>query len=244
MDMSPLNSSKIQRISMVEQVAIELKKAILNQEWKVGDCLPSEAELASHFGVNRFTVRMALQKLNTIGLVNTKTGEGTFVTDFSLVAYLNEISEGYLDPNRMYEVTALRKLIEIECAQLACSFATDEELIEFEQAVASYLEKKKTYQYVSDTPNDMDAVIETDLGIHYLICKMSHNHLYRDIFLLIKPLVKQQVTYQITARNALWRQQGQNAEEDQHIPLLNAIKGRDQDACKRAYVQLIDPQEK
>ncbi|MFA6505338.1 MAG: GntR family transcriptional regulator [Treponemataceae bacterium] len=229
---------------MVEQVATELKRAIINQEWKVGDCLPSEAELSSHFGVNRFTVRMALQKLNTIGLVNTKTGEGTFVTDFSLVAYLNEISEVYLDPNRMYEVTALRKLIEIECAQLACSFAGDEELIIFEHAVASYLEKKKRYQYVSDTPNDMDAVIEADLEIHYLICKMSHNHLYRDIFLLIKPLIKQQVTFQVTARNALWRQQGQKEEEDQHVPLLNAIKARDPVACRQAYVQLIEPQGK
>lgn len=225
---------------MVDQVASELKKAIINQDWKTGDCLPSEAELAKHFGVNRFTIRMALQKLSTIGLVNTKTGEGTFVTDFSLVAYLNEISEVYLDPNRRDEVTALRKLIEIECAQLACAYARDEELVGFEQAVSAYLEKKKNCQRCSGSPADMDALIEADLGIHYLICRMSRNHLFRDLFLLIKPLVKQQIAFQVSARDALWKQSGQKEEEDQHMPLLRAIKARDPDACRKAYVQLID----
>ena len=54
---------KISRASIGDQVYQQMKDQIVNGEWKAGDRLPSENELAEQFGVSRVTVRGALQKL-------------------------------------------------------------------------------------------------------------------------------------------------------------------------------------
>jgi GntR family phosphonate transport system transcriptional regulator len=54
--------------------------------YEKGDALPSEAELASRFKINRHTLRRAVDKLENEGLVNRVRGKGTFVVG-SIVAY-------------------------------------------------------------------------------------------------------------------------------------------------------------
>ena len=46
-----------------------------------GDCLPSETELAERFGVNRHTLRRAVDELIVEGLLERRHGKGTFVLD-------------------------------------------------------------------------------------------------------------------------------------------------------------------
>ena len=74
---------KISKISVVDQVADEMKEKIVSGEWKPGDKLPSESDIAQMYGVNRLSVRMALQKLGTLGIIETRVGEGSFVQEFS-----------------------------------------------------------------------------------------------------------------------------------------------------------------
>ena len=49
---------KISRASIGDQVYQQMKDQIVNGEWKAGDRLPSENELAEQFGVSRVTVPM------------------------------------------------------------------------------------------------------------------------------------------------------------------------------------------
>ena len=86
-------SMQIKRVTLVDQAAMQLKKYISEKRLIAGDKLPSEAELTEMLGVNRFTVRMALQKLSALGLIETKVGEGSFVKDYSITSYLSELSD-------------------------------------------------------------------------------------------------------------------------------------------------------
>jgi GntR family transcriptional regulator len=54
-------------------------EARLRDEFRPGDRLPSEAELAGEYDVNRLTVRQALADLGRRGLVEAFQGRGTFV---------------------------------------------------------------------------------------------------------------------------------------------------------------------
>lgn len=68
--------------SSVEQCADVLRAAILDGRLGPGDKLPPERALAADFGVNRLTLRAALAKLTTQGLVAARQGSGYRVLDY------------------------------------------------------------------------------------------------------------------------------------------------------------------
>lgn len=69
-------------------IADTLTADIARAHYGPGDRLPTEAELAGRFGVNRHTVRHALAALADQGLIHTRRGSGAFVaarpTDYAL----------------------------------------------------------------------------------------------------------------------------------------------------------------
>lgn len=70
-------------VPLVEQVILELLADIDRGEYvRSNGMLPSEAELAQHFSVSRATVRDALSRLETTGVVIRRHGVGTFVNQF------------------------------------------------------------------------------------------------------------------------------------------------------------------
>src|SRR5437899_11079441 len=56
-----------------------LRQRIASGTYRVGESLPTEAELVSEFGVSRHTVRAALQHLVAEGIVERTAGRGTFL---------------------------------------------------------------------------------------------------------------------------------------------------------------------
>jgi GntR family transcriptional regulator len=67
-------------------IAEALSGDIQGGKYKVGDLLPSEAELGAAFGVSRHTVRIALRTLHSLGLVTSQQGVGTQVHKDQLAA--------------------------------------------------------------------------------------------------------------------------------------------------------------
>jgi GntR family phosphonate transport system transcriptional regulator len=61
------------------QIADAIEAAIARHQFKPGEKLPSEMQLAERFGVNRHTVRRALAALAGRGMVRATQGGGTFV---------------------------------------------------------------------------------------------------------------------------------------------------------------------
>lgn len=61
------------------QIANELRQNIAESVYRLGDQLPTEAELSLRFGVNRHTIRRAVEVLRTEGALRIDRGRGTFV---------------------------------------------------------------------------------------------------------------------------------------------------------------------
>jgi GntR family phosphonate transport system transcriptional regulator len=61
------------------QIAGELRHNIQESVFSVGDRLPTEMELSDRFGVNRHTLRRAMEVLRHEGIVDVERGRGTFV---------------------------------------------------------------------------------------------------------------------------------------------------------------------
>ena len=68
-------------VALWRQIANHLQHDIANGSRPPGSRLPTEAELSQRFGVNRHTVRRALEELSRGGLVRIEQGRGTFVAE-------------------------------------------------------------------------------------------------------------------------------------------------------------------
>jgi GntR family transcriptional regulator, transcriptional repressor for pyruvate dehydrogenase complex len=71
--------SPIDKSNAYEAAQRELIKLVVASSLKVGDRLPSEADMASELGVSRPVVREALGSLRALGLIDSIKGRGTFV---------------------------------------------------------------------------------------------------------------------------------------------------------------------
>jgi len=66
-------------VPLHHQVYLDLSSAMDDGEWKPGDRLPTERELAERYGCSLITVRRALSELVREGRIERTRGRGTFV---------------------------------------------------------------------------------------------------------------------------------------------------------------------
>jgi GntR family transcriptional regulator, phosphonate transport system regulatory protein len=76
--------SRDQGVTLWRQIVRMLEGEIAGGTFAVGTQLPTEAQLSARFGVNRHTVRRALEELSRQGLVQVEQGRGSFVAEDTL----------------------------------------------------------------------------------------------------------------------------------------------------------------
>ncbi len=129
--MTSTSPNLLARPQRAEQLAVQivttLRAAIVNADWPPGSRLPTENELARHFGVSRPVIREAMTVLKHEGLVISRQGTGAFVADADA---LHLAATGAADPTEddVLEIVELRRAIEVEAAALAAIRRTPEDL--------------------------------------------------------------------------------------------------------------------
>jgi DNA-binding transcriptional MocR family regulator len=72
----------VEKQRVAEEIAEQLRSLILNGQYPPGSKLPPERELSKRLRVNRASLREALKKLEHLGLVRIRQGDGTRVQNF------------------------------------------------------------------------------------------------------------------------------------------------------------------
>ncbi|MCU9614193.1 GntR family transcriptional regulator [Caldibacillus lycopersici] len=98
------------------EVVGRIKEIIDENQMAPGDKLPSERELTDILDAGRSSVREALRALELLGLIETRRGEGTFISDFRNHR-LVEILSGFILQNEKAkkDVVKTRQLLEEIC---------------------------------------------------------------------------------------------------------------------------------
>ena len=231
----------IHRISVVDQVSEAIKQNILDHVWNVGDKIPSESELADEFEVNRLSVRMALQKLSTLGLIETRVGEGSFVTKFSPKPFFSELAAVYHDKDRYQDVVQLRNLLEGESMRLAHLNANDEDLKKLKECLDSYYNATDIYNKDIDNREYLENLVDADLAFHYEIIKISHNYLYVAVYQVVQELVRDHIKQLLYKRTHDRKRAGYPAklEDDTHTKMYQSILNGDQEEARRSREETL-----
>ncbi|RDW16327.1 FadR family transcriptional regulator [Oceanobacillus arenosus] len=138
--MSLLSQQKV-----YQGVLNEIRSYIEKNELNAGDKLPSERELAEKLQAGRSSVREALRALELLGIIETRHGEGTYLSTYRPFHIVELLSSFILQQGNTKEDLFLSKrIIEKEAAKLAFDRFTDSDLDELKQIIDS------TY----DHPND------------------------------------------------------------------------------------------
>lgn len=205
----------IQRLS--DSVALELERRMLEGSLRPGQRLPPERELAAQLGVSRPSLREGLRKLASKGLVESRQGGGTFMTDRLQAAFVDPWKDLLgQHPDLQHDLLELRHMLEGQAAELAAQRANE---LDLERVGRAHEQLQQAF-----AGDDIEACAQADVQYHQAIAEASHNallaHLTASMHRLIHDLVLQNLGY-LRTRPDDWAQLGR-----QHREIWTALQAR------------------
>ncbi|WP_259047378.1 FadR/GntR family transcriptional regulator [Klebsiella sp. BIGb0407] len=208
-----MNMKSTQKQNVVNDVFEQLRQQLIDGNWAPGSRLPSEQELCATLNVSRVSVRSAVQRLRDLGVVITRQGSGSYISeDFTPQTLNNRLRPVMnLSKEEFHDMMVFRQTVEFKCMELAVIHATAEDILALEQALNRMLVNKNDYKKYS----------EADFDFHLAIAKASQNKVFYNVMLSIK----ESYYYYLEELN---RALGITLESvDTHIQVYLALKNRD-----------------
>ena len=158
-------SESITRTKLFDDVSEHIVSNIRSGSWEPGSRLPSEVRLSELFDVSRSTVRTAIKVLQGEGILISRPGSGTFVSDHALVLLeTRALLRIMADPENLFDLVHTRYVLEPELAFLAAKNAHPEEHEELFQSVARM-----------ETQKDRDHLMLRGFEFHRTLARITHN---------------------------------------------------------------------
>jgi GntR family transcriptional repressor for pyruvate dehydrogenase complex len=159
---------KLPRVNLSEIIADKIHQDILDEKLKPGERLPPHEVLCDRWGVSRVTLREALKKLDTKGLIEIHQGRGTYVRDYNRDLIEKQFEfHSLLGEKTIIELFEARKVIETALVEIATLRATKTEI----DSLYSVLE------VMGETVKERDHLgfARFDLKFHKIIGSMAKN---------------------------------------------------------------------
>jgi len=210
--------------SQTDVVIDGIKEMLTRGELLPGERLLVEKDLAAQLGVSRGSLREGIRALAALGIVETRQGDGTYVTALDPRTLLGPL--GFLadlqQPAQAADLLAVRRVLEAESVALAAVRLTDDQLAELEDLLAG------VDAMLSDDPSmDLDAVILADTAFHRTIARASGNP---PLAALIETLGGR------TLRARVWRAISQSGSlketQAEHRAILKELLSRNPDRAR------------
>jgi len=165
-------TSIINKKSLAEEVAEQLRTAINNGTYKVDEQLPTEPELMKQFGVGRSSVREAIRILANSGLLRVQQGVGTFIEAH---AGITEPFHQRLKRAEAPDLDEVRQLLEMKIAEKAAANRTDEDL----KKIKAALDKRTAMAHGAGSLEDC---VLADIAFHMSIAEAARNPILTDLY--------------------------------------------------------------
>jgi GntR family transcriptional regulator, transcriptional repressor for pyruvate dehydrogenase complex len=210
---------RIERASAPEAVRDQILELIREGELSVGSKLPSEQEMARSFGVSRPVVREGLGRLRSIGVIESRSGSGSFVRAARIAPQGLLLAGGYTT-DELHEV---RSEIEVPGAALAATRRSEQQLTTLAAIVDRHRHQRDAEDWVAD-----------DLSFHVTVAEASRNSL-RVRFVAELRELQSDLSLKMSRM-----QGGLAAPVQEHAAIVRAIRCRDREAAAAAMQAHLD----
>ena len=218
------SSESAQGQSQTDVVLQGIKTMITSGALGPGSRLPIEKDLAVSLGVSRGSLREGVRALCIMGVLETRQGDGTYVTslDSSLLLAPMGFMVDLQTPEHRLDLHSVRRVLEAEAAARAALYITEDQLA----AAATVLSDVAPLLQVGEDL-DHEAILDADIAFHHIIAQSSNNSA---LAALIDALANR------TSRARLWlglhnHGQVRNAHAE-HVAILAALRSGQPDRAR------------
>ena len=163
---SPNYFQAVRRTKASREIVAQIREMVAGGHLKAGDRLPPERELSQLFGVGRSTLREAVRVLESLGHVEVRAGEGTFLAEGdAAITQGNLPTELFSKWSTQLNLFELRTVLEPGLAGLAARRATSDNLTKMHEVLVAQAAQVRQ----GESGTDEDATF------HELIAEATRN---------------------------------------------------------------------
>jgi len=213
--------STINKKNLSDEIGDQIINKILSGVLLPGEKLPPERDMSLQMNVNRHTLREALRKLETLGLISIRQGDGIYVRDFresgnlELLKHILYLRKD-ITSDILKNILEIRRFISPEMAYRAAINRTEEEA-----------------EHLKSLLNQELPVEEKDLAIHQSIARGSGNILYIFILNFFNDVFRDFGVLYFSFK------ENQAASEKFHKNIIKAINDKNPDTAKKIMNDII-----
>jgi len=206
--------------------AEQILEAIRAGRYGVGDRLPPEREVAEQMGISRPLVREALSALQIVGVLESRPGNGTYVTRGASAA--DEVPALSLieESDSLVEAFEARRLLEEGIVALACRKAACEDLDRLRRALEALGKAAEA--------EDFEAFNDANVAFHRALARAAHNGLLERALCPLLDVLHQELPRKLRASFYGSDRQRFRETYELHLEILSALERRDERRCASA----------
>jgi len=157
--------------TVVTSVVEKLRQALARGQWRTGDMLPGQRELAEQLGISRPSLREAVTVLETLGLVRSLPGKGVLVLDADAV-----IQEPGMDTSAaasLADVLELRYTLEPFIVGLVAQSANSQDVGQLRLTLMDMREALEA--------DDSEAGVKAYIAFHEALFTLTTNPIFQSV---------------------------------------------------------------
>jgi len=203
--------------SVVDRAIQSIVDAISDGTYQIGSKLPNEYELIDELKISRNSLREAMRVLSTVGVVEIRRGDGTYVSDQANPGLIDNMIYGLVfDASSSEELIELRQSLDEIMLKLAICKADDVDV----RAMGSCIKNMEE----SFRKGDLEAAAAADYDFHIQMVASTKNKFLIRIVKGVYRLFRHSILESITTEEVL------SHVVDYHNQLLNLIVNKDQES--------------
>ncbi|WP_339938712.1 FadR/GntR family transcriptional regulator [Undibacterium luofuense] len=202
----------------------EIKQYIEKNNLREGDALPPEGKLAEELGISRPSLREAVKALESLGIIESRHGEGIYVKPFTFDSILENLPYSMItNDSQISDLLYVRTYLEVGALSSVVKNIQPENILKLRRLAEKMLEKARQNETFADEDREFHAEMYRCLDNRFLLALID---LFWNIF---NNMLKQSGP----ANTDPWAAE---ATANDHLSIVNMLETKDEAGLLKAHL--------